>query len=93
MNAASSSKKPDRITPIGLFFAGAETFTRCVGTRFRGYDGNRLPDVHRVRAHLDRQRDLADHVARVRADDATAEDLAVAMRLSNSYSHLGIVIR
>ena len=42
---------------------------------------NRLPDVHRVRAHLDRQRDLADHVARVRADDAAAEDLAVAVGL------------
>ena len=28
---------------------------------------NRLTDVHRVRAHLDSQRDLANHVACVRA--------------------------
>ena len=42
---------------------------------------DRLADVHRVGAHLDGQRDLADHVAGVRADDAAAEDLAVAVRL------------
>ena len=42
---------------------------------------DRLADVHRVRAHLDGQRDLADHVAGVRADDAAAEDLAVAVGL------------
>ena len=39
---------------------------------------NRLADVHRVRAHLDSQCDLANHVARMRADDATAQNFAVA---------------
>ena len=37
-----------------------------------------LADVHCVRTHLDSQRDLSDHVARVGADHATAQDLAVA---------------
>ncbi len=41
-----------------------------------GVDG--LADVHRVGAHLDGQRDLANHVARVRAHHAAAQDLAVA---------------
>ena len=40
---------------------------------------DRLADVHRIRTHLDRQRHLADHVARVRADHTAAQDLAVAM--------------
>jgi hypothetical protein len=40
-----------------------------------------LADVHGVGAHLDGQGDLADHVARVGADDAAAQDLAVAVRL------------
>ena len=39
---------------------------------------NRQADIGRVRAHLDRQRDLRDQLARVRADDAAAEH---AMRL------------
>ena len=39
---------------------------------------NRLTNVHRIRAHLDSQCDLADHVARMRADHAAAQDLAVA---------------
>jgi hypothetical protein len=34
-------------------------------------------NVHRVCAHLNCQRDLADHVARVGADHAAAQDLAV----------------
>ena len=42
---------------------------------------NRLADVHRTRPHLDGQRNLADHVARMGADHAAAQDLAVAMRL------------
>jgi hypothetical protein len=33
-----------------------------------------LADIHGVRAHLDGQRDFADHVACVRADDAAADD-------------------
>jgi hypothetical protein len=41
---------------------------------------NRLADVHRVCAHLNSQRDLANHVARVRSDHAAAQNLAVAMR-------------
>jgi len=38
-------------------------------------------DVHSVCAHLDGQSDLANHVARVRADHAAAQDLAVAAGL------------
>jgi hypothetical protein len=37
-------------------------------------------NVHRVCAHLDGQRDFANQVARVGADDAAAQNLAVAMR-------------
>ena len=40
---------------------------------------NRLADVDRVGAHLDRQGHFADHVARVGADHATAQNLAVAV--------------
>ena len=39
---------------------------------------DRASDVDRVGAHLDRERDLADQVAGMRADDAAADD---AMRL------------
>ena len=46
---------------------------------------DRLADVHRVGAHLDGQRDLADHVAGMRADDAAADD---AVRLGSSNSSL-----
>ncbi len=42
---------------------------------------NRLTDIHRVRTHLDRQRNLTNHVARMRANHAAAQDLAVAMGL------------
>ena len=35
---------------------------------------DRRADVHRVGAHLDGQRDLADHVAGMRADDAATDD-------------------
>ena len=45
----------------------------------RGVRVNRLADVHRISAHLDGQRNLADHVARMRADHAAAQDLAVAV--------------
>ena len=41
---------------------------------------DRLADVDRVGAHLDRQRDLADHVAGVRADDAAADDAVASPR-------------
>ena len=40
---------------------------------------NRLADVHGVSTHLDGQRNLADHVAGMGADHATAQDLAVAV--------------
>ena len=40
---------------------------------------NRLADVHRVRTHLNRQGNFANHVTRVRANHAAAQDLAVAM--------------
>ncbi len=46
----------------------------------RGVRVNRLADVHRVCTHLNRQSDLADHVARVGADHAAAQDLAMAVR-------------
>jgi len=39
---------------------------------------DRAADVHRIRPHLDRQCDLADEIAGVRADDAAADD---ALRL------------
>ena len=40
---------------------------------------DRLADVHRISAHLNGQRNLADHVAGVGADQATAQNLAVAV--------------
>ena len=42
---------------------------------------NRLTNVHRIRAHFNSQRNLTNHVARVRADHAAAQDLAVAVGL------------
>ena len=45
----------------------------------RGVRVDGLADVHGVCAHLDGQRNLSDHVARVCADHAAAEDLAVAV--------------
>ena len=44
----------------------------------RGMRMNRLADVDGICAHLDRQRNLADHVAGMRADHAAAQDFAVA---------------
>ena len=46
----------------------------------RGVRVNGLANVHRVGAHLDGQGNLADHVARMRADHAAAQNLAVAVR-------------
>jgi mRNA interferase HicA len=40
---------------------------------------NRLANVHRIRTHLDGQGNLANHVARMRANHAAAKNLAVAM--------------
>ena len=40
---------------------------------------NRLVNIHRVRAHLDGQGNLADHVAGVGANHAASQNLAVAM--------------
>ena len=45
----------------------------------RGVLVDGLADVHGVSAHLDRQGNLANHVARVGADHAAAQDLAVAV--------------
>ena len=45
----------------------------------RGVRVDRLADVHGICAHLNRQRDLSNHVARMRADHAAAQDLTVAM--------------
>jgi hypothetical protein len=53
---------------------------RCHANAFaqRGVWVDGFADVHRVSAHLDGQSNLANHVARVRADHAAAQDLAVA---------------
>ena len=45
----------------------------------RGVWVNRFTNIHRIRAHLNRQRNLADHVTRVGADHAAAKNLAVAV--------------
>ena len=47
----------------------------------RGVRVDGLADVHGVGAHLDGQGNLANHVARMPADHAAAQELAVAMRL------------
>jgi len=39
---------------------------------------NRLANIHRIRTHLNRQRNLTNHVACMRADHVAAQDLAVA---------------
>ena len=41
---------------------------------------NRFADIHRIRTHLNRQHNLANHVTRMRAEHAAAQDLAVAVR-------------
>ncbi len=46
----------------------------------RGVRMDGLADIDRIGAHLDGQRNLANHVARMRADHAAAQYLAVAMR-------------
>ena len=47
----------------------------------RGVWVDGFADVHRVCAHFDGQSDLANHVARVRAHHAAAQNLAVAVGL------------
>ena len=42
---------------------------------------NRLADIDSVCAHLNGKSNLTNHVARMRADHAAAQDLAVAMCL------------
>ena len=56
---------------------------RCHADRFpeRRMRVNRLADLHRIRPHLNRQRNLTNHVACMRADHTTAQYLAVAVRL------------
>jgi len=46
----------------------------------RGVGVNGFADVHGICAHLNGQRHLANHVARVGVDHAAAQNLAVAMR-------------
>ncbi len=50
----------------------------------RGMRVNRLADVDGVCTHLDGKRNLANHVTRVRADHATAQDLGAAVCLCGS---------
>ena len=40
----------------------------------------RLTDVHNGRVHPDSQRELTNHVARLRVDHATVQNLAVTVR-------------
>ena len=40
---------------------------------------NRLADIQGISPHLNRQRNLTNHVTRMRADHAATQDLAVAM--------------
>ena len=47
----------------------------------RGVRVDGLADVHRISSHLDGQSHLTNHVARMRADHAAAQDLAVAVSL------------
>ncbi len=55
---------------------------------------NRLADIHRVCAHFDGQRNLANHVARVRADHAAAQYLALApASMAVSRSCFGAVVK
>ena len=42
---------------------------------------NRLADIYSIGAHLNSQRNLTNHVARIRADHAAAQYLAVAVGL------------
>ena len=41
---------------------------------------NGLADIDRIRSHLDGQRHLANHVSRMGAHHATAQNFAVAVR-------------
>ena len=50
------------------------------GLAQRGVRVNRLANVDGICTHLNRQGHLANHVARVGADHAAAQDLAVAVR-------------
>ena len=45
----------------------------------RGMRMNRLADVYGISPHLNRQGNFANHVARVGADHAAAQNLAVAV--------------
>ena len=45
----------------------------------RGMWMDGLADVHCIGTHLNRQRDLANHVTRMRSDHAAAQNLAVAV--------------
>ena len=51
------------------------------GLTQRGVRMNRLADVDGVGPHLNRQRNLTNHVARMGADHAAAQDFAVAVGL------------
>ena len=51
------------------------------GLSQRGVWVNGLADVHGIRTHFDGQRDLTNHVARMRSHHAATQDLAMAMGL------------
>ena len=52
----------------------------------RGMRVDGLADVHCVGTHLNGQRDFANHVARMRADHAAAQDLAVVAPLYGEFA-------
>ena len=92
-----STKKPGRSPVRAFLFSSEKRLLLCwrqvraatvrdfcrhadaFAQRGVGVDG--FADVHSVCAHLDGQSDLANHVARVRAHHAAAENLAVAVGL------------
>ena len=57
----------------------------------RGVRVDGFADVHSVCAHLNRQRNLANHVARMRAHHAAAENLAVAVGLGGPVFLTGLL--
>ena len=59
---------------MGHFGGHADAFAQC-GVRVDGF-----ANVHAVRTHLNRQGNLANHVARMGADNAAAQD-AVGLRI------------
>ncbi len=69
------ARRQIRAATVRHFCRHADAFAQ------RGVWVDGFADVHCVCAHLDGQSDLANHVARMRAHHAAAQDLAVAVGL------------